>query len=175
MDKPIIVGIDPGTTTAIVCLDIHGNVVFSHSSRNMSRADIIRVVSSAGKPFIIASDIHPPPKKVGKIASAFSAMLVYPEENPRRKEKGSRIKKADMKIRPRGSHQKDALSAALYAYKRIRPEINKIEQEMRSMGIKVPIEPVVERVVGRREKIKSAIMGLKHAGERAVMKAVKAK
>ncbi|MBI2675736.1 MAG: DUF460 domain-containing protein [Candidatus Aenigmarchaeota archaeon] len=162
MEKLLIVGIDPGTTTAIACLDIHGSLVLSRSGRNMTRGEVVKMVNRTGKPFIVASDIFPPPKKVEKIAASFSAMLIHPEENPKRKKKVEKIKEMDIRKHP-NKHEKDAMAAALYAYKRIRPEINKIEQELKRRRMKADLEHIVFRVLARRERISSVLEAISSA------------
>ncbi|HZD43509.1 MAG TPA: DUF460 domain-containing protein, partial [Methanomicrobiales archaeon] len=53
----IIVGIDPGTTTAIAALDLDGNLMDLSSSRQMTMSDIIEHLYHIGKPLVVASDV----------------------------------------------------------------------------------------------------------------------
>jgi hypothetical protein len=95
--------------------------------RNLSSQDIYGFITRHGRPVIIATDMNPPPKHVERIAASLPARLMYPPERLRRKEKfelARGFKDATKK------HEKDALAAAIFAFKRVRPLINKIEQKL---------------------------------------------
>lgn len=57
----LIVGIDPGTTTAFAALDLDGNLLHLQSSRQMNMGDVIEALYKVGKPLIIASDVQDMP------------------------------------------------------------------------------------------------------------------
>ncbi|MBI4173519.1 MAG: DUF460 domain-containing protein [Candidatus Aenigmarchaeota archaeon] len=132
LQTPLIIGIDPGTTTGMAFLDLKGNLVLTRSGRNLSRSDVSKIIADAGRPLIIAVDINPVPKRVEKLAAAFSAKLMWPEESLQKADKNKLIEEYQLQA---NRHEKDALSAAVYAYKRIRPVTNKIEQELRAKHI----------------------------------------
>ena len=74
----LIVGIDPGTSTAFAALTIKGEVVKVWSKRNISLSIIIKELSALGRPVIISCDKHNPPRAAELIASRFNARLVVP-------------------------------------------------------------------------------------------------
>ncbi len=76
--KYLIVGIDPGTTTAIAALDLEGNLLHLSSSRQMSMSDVTEVLYKIGKPLIIASDVHEMPYSVEKVRRRSTALPIPP-------------------------------------------------------------------------------------------------
>ena len=135
MDRLLIAGIDPGTTTGIALFDFDGNFVLTESRKHFSRRDILRFLSAHGRPVIIASDINPAPKSIERIAASFSARLIFPEKSFLREEK-HRIAKQFAKYYfnregPwKNRHERDALVAALRAFKSVRSTIAKIDQRL---------------------------------------------
>jgi len=112
----LIVGIDPGTTTAVAALDLDGNLLHLASSRQMNMGDVVESLYRVGKPIIIASDVQEMPYSVEKIRRAFSAVAYTPKQDV----------SVETKIElttafPYGNdHERDALSAALDAYRQYR-------------------------------------------------------
>ncbi|MDO9325772.1 MAG: DUF460 domain-containing protein, partial [Methanoregula sp.] len=112
----LIVGIDPGTTTAFAALDLDGNLLHLQSSRQMNMGDVIEALYKVGKPLIIASDVQDMPFSVEKIRRAFSAVAYTPKQDV------SIETKLELAAPfPYGNdHERDALSAALDAYRQYR-------------------------------------------------------
>ncbi|MDO9549351.1 MAG: DUF460 domain-containing protein [Methanoregula sp.] len=112
----LIVGIDPGTTTAFAALDLDGNLLHLQSSRQMNMGDVIEALYKVGKPLIIASDVQDMPFSVEKIRRAFSAIAYTPKQDV------SVETKLELAAPfPYGNdHERDALSAALDAYRQYR-------------------------------------------------------
>lgn len=107
----LIVGIDPGTTVGIAALDLNGNIIQVHSSRQMSMSDVIEYLYSIGKPVIIASDVSPMPFSVEKIRRAFQAVAYSPKQDisvETKYELAGIYKYAN-------DHERDALTAAIEA------------------------------------------------------------
>lgn len=112
----LIVGIDPGTTTAVAALDLDGNLLHLASSRQLNMGDVVESLYRVGKPLIIASDVQEMPYSVEKIRRAFSAVAYTPKQDV----------SVETKIELTASfsygndHERDALSAALDAYRHYR-------------------------------------------------------
>jgi predicted RNase H-like nuclease (RuvC/YqgF family) len=112
----LIVGIDPGTTTAVAALDLDGNLLHLASSRQMNMGDVVESLYRVGKPLIIASDVQEMPYSVEKIRRSFAAVAYTPKQDV----------SVETKIEltaafPYGNdHERDALSAALDAYRQYR-------------------------------------------------------
>jgi uncharacterized protein len=112
----LIVGIDPGTTTAFAALDLDGNLLHLQSSRQMTMSDVIEALYKVGKPLIIASDVQEMPFTVEKIRRSFSAIAFTPKQDT----------SVETKVELTGpfeytnDHERDALSAALDAFRHYR-------------------------------------------------------
>ena len=112
----LIVGIDPGTTTAFAALDLDGNLLHLQSSRQMTNADVIEALCKVGKPLVIASDVEEMPYTVEKIRRAFSAIAYTPNQNTSVETK----MELTAPFPYANDHERDALSAALDAYRQYR-------------------------------------------------------
>ncbi len=118
----LIVGIDPGTTTAMAALDLDGNLLHLQSSRQMTNADVIEALFRVGKPLVIASDVQEMPYTVEKIRRAFSAIAFTPKQDV----------SVETKVELTASypyandHERDALSAALGAYLQYRQKFQNL-------------------------------------------------
>jgi hypothetical protein len=109
----LIVGIDPGTTTAIAALDLDGNLQFLASSRQMAMSDVIEAIYKVGKPLIIASDVHEMPFTVEKIRRAFNGVAYTPRQDMSVEAK----LELTASFPYQNDHERDALAAALEAFR----------------------------------------------------------
>jgi uncharacterized protein len=112
----LIVGIDPGTTTAVAALDLDGNLLHLASSRQMNMGDVVESLYRVGKPLIIASDVQEMPYSVEKIRRAFSAVAYTPKQDVSVESKVE----LTAAFSYGNDHERDALSAALDAYRQYR-------------------------------------------------------
>ena len=122
----LIVGIDPGTTTAIAALDLDGNLLHLASSRQMNMSGVIESLYKVGKPLIIASDVQEMPYSVEKIRRAFSAIAYSPKQDM------SVNAKIDLSspFPYANDHERDALSAALEAYRQYRNKFQNLAKRV---------------------------------------------
>lgn len=122
----LIVGIDPGTTTAFAALDLDGNLLHLESSRQMNMAGVIEALYKVGKPLIIATDVQEMPYTVEKIRRAFSAIAFVPKQDV----------SVDTKMELTApfpyanDHERDALSAALDAYRQYRHKFQNLNKRI---------------------------------------------
>ncbi|KDE55955.1 DUF460 domain-containing protein [Methanoculleus sp. MH98A] len=118
----LIVGLDPGTTTGIAAVDLDGNLVLLTSSRQMTMSDIVEELYRAGKSLIVASDVQQMPYSVEKIRRAFNAIPYTPKQSL------SVEAKYDLTARfsYTNDHERDALSAALDAYRSLQSKFRNI-------------------------------------------------
>ncbi len=121
----LIVGIDPGTTTAVAILDIRGKLINLFSSRVVSISDVIEHITRYGRPLIIASDVTPAPNTVEKVKRAFNAVLFLPSDPLPTEEKINLAKP----FKYCNEHERDALAAALWAYKDCKNKFTHIEKK----------------------------------------------
>lgn len=142
MKKALIVGIDPGVNTGIAILDVNGDLVTITSKRNAKRTEITKYITKFGNPVIIASDVSPPPESVKKIAKTFGCKIFYPDVSLSNVEKHEIVKKYDIK-----SHQKDALAAAIKAFKSYHELFSKIEDTVSKLGLEDIFDEIVIKLI----------------------------
>lgn len=121
----IIVGIDPGTTTAIAILNIKGKLIELLSSKNLSLSDVIEHIANFGHPLIVATDVTPTPSHVEKIKRAFDAHLHELGQSLPVEEKTKLTKQIGYK----NEHERDALAAAMEAFRNFKNKFEQIEKK----------------------------------------------
>ncbi len=129
--KYFILGIDPGSTAAICLLSLDGKARFLLSGKSLTREDIIRQVYERGIPVMIATDVNPVPHFVKKIASTVNAELFVPKREISVAEKQEIAREFSDGIRVRNAHERDALTAAVYAYRDLLPKLQQIDKKVR--------------------------------------------
>ena len=146
MQEPLIVGIDPGTTVGVAALDLHGDVVFLYSKKNVSLSEIIFNVIKHGKPLAVGTDVYPAPSFVKNFCSKVGAGLIVPDENVKVNEKRELTSHHPTK----NTHEMDALASALIAFKEISPTINSIEKRLLKRNKIYHFYPVLELILRKK-------------------------
>ena len=148
----IIVGLDPGTTTGIAALNLSGELVDLISSRAMSSSDVIEWIAARGRSLVVATDVFPTPGSVEKVKRAFNAVLYSPGGDIPAEEKIALGKEFGYK----NDHERDALAAAISAFKKYRNKFLQVEKKVPS-----EIDPdEVKALVVRGYSIENAIAEL---------------
>lgn len=124
MRQRLIVGIDPGVTTAVVMLDLSGKLVDAKSRKFFPFSEIISYISALGEPVIVSSDVNSPPRLVQRVASTFGARLHYPPEMMTAAKKAFMSKHLLYKL---NDHERDAYVAATIAFEKFRKDFEKID------------------------------------------------
>ena len=156
MEKPVIVGFDPGTTAALAIIDTRGNVLYLKSKRGFKRSEILNRITRIGKPLLIAGDRNPLSKSVEKLASILSCKAFYPKKSLSLKEKNELTQNFIEIIED--DHEKDALASALYAFKFHLKVFKRIESVLSSLGLERFYERIIESVMlGKSKNISDAI------------------
>jgi uncharacterized protein len=122
--QPLIVGLDPGTTSAYAVLDIDGDVIKVASERNAKLSDIIKDIISYGKPLLIGTDKEKVPSFVKKFAILTGANIVSPEEDLLLQDKRINIK-------TKNEHENDALASAFFAYEQNKKLFDRINNKLK--------------------------------------------
>ncbi|VVB51859.1 Uncharacterised protein [uncultured archaeon] len=117
----VIVGVDPGTTTALAFLSLEGRFLDVVSAKEMGLSGAIDEIIKRGKPSIIATDVNPPPSFVERLASKMGATLYTPPEPLTVADKWELTREH----RIEDAHQRDALAAALNAYQHLHNKLKK--------------------------------------------------
>lgn len=126
-EEPIIVGIDPGSTSAVAALNMEGKDLLLKSRREFSRHEIINEIIETGYPVVVATDREEMPSTVEKIASSLGTEKFEPEKNLSRKRK-NRLGKG------KNSHEKDAYASAIHAFKQMSKTIRKVRNKAERKG-----------------------------------------
>lgn len=108
----VLVGIDPGTTTAVAVVGIDGELLDVLSTRTADTAAVIEWIVERGRPFIVAADVTPMPNTVEKIRRSFDATEWIPEKDLPVDEKQHRTRNEGYD----NDHERDAIAAALFAH-----------------------------------------------------------
>lgn len=162
MSKPIIVGVDVGTTTGLAIYDLDRNLLYVGSKRNISVDNVIKEISFYGKPLIIATDKKRIPQPISKIAASFNCKVFNPDHDLTVEEKDGIIR-----IPIKDVHEKDALAAATFAYKNFAPQFSNIDRNLESLGMSQLKNQVKEMIVNKEAKnIAEAIEKLKPKEEK---------
>jgi hypothetical protein len=124
-EKPLlVVGIDPGTTTAYALLDVNGKVVGLYSAKELSVDNLISKVTEIGIPVCVGCDKAKIPAFVEKFAIQVGAKLFSPSEDIKIDEKRKLTKNLDFK----NNHEMDALASAIFAYNRVESLFRRINK-----------------------------------------------
>jgi len=126
-----VLGIDPGTTAALCLVSLDGRVSFLTSRKGLTRADIIRLVYQHGMPVIVATDVTPVPHLVKKIAGTINIGIFTPERPIPVADKQELARQFNRETQIRNAHERDALTAAIYAYRSVLPRLEQIDLKVR--------------------------------------------
>ncbi|MDD1653526.1 MAG: DUF460 domain-containing protein [Methanomicrobiales archaeon] len=151
----LVVGIDPGTTTAIAALDLDGKVVHLSSSRQRPMSEVIEALYRTGKPLVIASDVREMPFSVERIRRAFSAVGYTPREDRTVEEKAELVDGYQYG----NIHERDALAAAIDAFRYHR---NRLQNALRRVPPGVDLDRVRAGII-RGQSLEQVLGGMKPA------------
>ncbi len=146
----VVVGIDPGTTTAVAVLDLDGAVLDVWSSRTADTATVIEWIIEHGRPVVIAADVEPMPETVEKIRRSFDAAGWIPTRDLSVDRKLHRTRNEAYD----NDHERDAMAAALFAF-------DDHEDQFDRIAAKVPPQfergEVISRVVAGQESVEAVL------------------
>ena len=150
---PIIVGVDPGTTTAAAAVGLDGTLHATYSSRTDDTGDLTRWIIDQGRPLIVAADVATMPETVEKLRRSFDAKGWTPRRDLPIDTKLHRVR--DLPYT--NDHERDALAAAMFAVDAHREQLETVRE-----AIPVGIDPasVYVRVIGKGEALPVVIEAL---------------
>ena len=164
--KPyLIVGVDPGISTGIAALDLDGRPVFALSRRGIDREEVVELIRRHGVPVLVATDVNPAPEFARKLAGMLRVPLYCPPASLSVEEKRE-IFETYASLYPglrrvSDSHVRDALAAAVKAYRAYQSKLRQVESYLNKLGTDID-----------HEEIKAAVIRGKSLAE-AVEKAIK--
>ncbi|MEM4697561.1 MAG: DUF460 domain-containing protein, partial [Zestosphaera sp.] len=133
----LIVGYDPGVSVGLAVLDLDMNLVYVTSGRELDRGDIHNLLIKLGRPALVATDKNPPPEMCRKLAASLGALLYVPQKSLSTADKEMSVAefiKQHPTIDIKNSHERDALAAALKAYREFQEKLEKLSCRLREMG-----------------------------------------
>ncbi|MEF8975843.1 MAG: DUF460 domain-containing protein [Halapricum sp.] len=146
----VLVGIDPGTTTAVAVVGLDGEVLDVYSTRTDDAAAVTEWIVERGRPVIVAADVTPMPTTVEKLRRSFDAAGWVPDSDLPVDEKQHRTREQAYD----NDHERDALAAALYAYDDHEDQIDRIAAKVPP---KEEVGPIVADVVAGEDSVESAL------------------
>ncbi|WP_340098853.1 DUF460 domain-containing protein [Salinibaculum salinum] len=149
----VLVGIDPGTTTAVAVVGLDGEVLDVLSTRTADTAAVIEWIIERGRPIIVAADVEPIPETVEKIRRSFDAAGWEPDRDLPVDTKKHRTREAGYD----NDHERDALAAALAAYD---DHEDQFERVARKVPPQFEIGAVLARVVADEESVETVLADL---------------
>jgi len=149
----VIVGIDPGTTTAAAVVSLDGRVLARFSSRTADTAEVTEWLIEQGRPLIVAADVTPIPQTVEEFRRSFEATAWTPESDLPVDEKLHRTREHEYD----NDHERDAMAAALYAYDDREDQFDRITDKTPPQFDR---EEVIAHVVANESSVEAAIAEL---------------
>ena len=150
----VIVGVDPGTTTAVAIVGLDGEVLDVLSTRTADMAAVTEWIVERGRPVVVAADVTPMPETVEKLRRSFDAAGWTPERDLPVDTKQHRTREEGYD----NDHERDAMAAALFAF-------DHHEDQFDRVAAKVPpgqdVGPVVARVVADEESVETVLADLR--------------
>ncbi|MFC7212241.1 DUF460 domain-containing protein [Natronoarchaeum sp. GCM10025321] len=157
----VIVGIDPGTTTAVAVVSLDGDLLDVLSTRTADTAAVIEWIIERGRPVVLAADVTPMPETVEKIRRSFDAAPWTPDTDLPIDTKQHRTRDHSYN----NDHERDAMAAALFAF-------DDHEDQFRRIARKVPSAfergEVTAEVVRNDESVETVIQRLREDEEEEI-------
>ncbi len=122
----VLVGVDPGTTTAVAILDLEGEVLDVLSTRTADTGDVIEWIVDRGRPLVVAADVTPMPETVERIRRSFDAAGWTPDSDLPIDQKQHRTRE----LAYDNDHERDAAAAALEAYDDHADQFRRVERKV---------------------------------------------
>jgi len=123
--------------------------------------DVVRAMQYNGKIIIVASDVRPMPHALKKVSRQLQAKTIEPDHDLQFMEKirivDTYLKSQKEFIIIQNQHEKDALAAALYGLKRMRPLIKKIQDHLVQHDKMHLFSAIKQKVIVERIPISKAV------------------
>ena len=149
----VLVGIDPGTTTAVAVCDLDGEVLDVLSTRTADTAAVIEWIIERGRPVVVAADVTPMPSTVEKIRRSLAAAGWVPETDLPIDEKQHRTREEGYD----NDHERDAMAAVLFAFDDYADQFERIS---RKVPPRADRGKVISRVVADEESVEAVLTDL---------------
>lgn len=149
----VVVGVDPGTTTAVALVDLDGHVLDTWSTRTPESGAVTEWIIERGRPVVVAADVTPMPERVENIRRSFDAAGWTPPSDLPIDEKLHRTRDAAYE----NDHERDALAAALFAHD---DHVDQFERIARKVPPDADRGEVTAQVVGDETSVEAVLRDL---------------
>jgi len=156
----VVVGIDPGTTTAVAVVDLDGELLNVTSSRSSDTAEVIEWIIERGRPVVVAADVRSMPSTVEKIRRSFDAAAWTPDDDLRVVDKKRATSEDEYRLE--NDHERDAAAAATFAY---RDHSDSFDAVRRKTPRDVDEDEVLARVLSDELSVETAIEAVRADGD----------
>jgi len=161
----IIIGIDPGTTTAFSILDVNGNLLKIASYKNLGLSALISIVMPYGNIMLVGTDKKNCPNFIENFAVKTGARIVTPKQDLLVSEKKELLKG----IKTKNNHELDSLASAIFAYNEFHPLFKKIDIFLKKNN-KVYLSNKIKKIVLTKElSIRDALKLVEKPVERKIV------
>ena len=166
MEDPfIIIGIDPGTTTAFSILDVNGNLLKIASYKNLGLSALISMVMPYGDIILVGTDKKNCPKFIENFAVKTGAKVITPKQDLLVSEKKGLVRG----IKTKNKHEADSLASAIFAYKEFYPLFKKIDIFLKKNN-KAYLSNKIKKIVLTKElSIRDALKLVEKPAERKIV------
>lgn len=117
----VIVGIDPGIKTGYAIIDLSGRLIASGCEKEAGDERLVKLITDAGIPVLLAADTHPPSHFVLKTAARLNVRVFYPAQSM------TKLEKRRMGAQIGDVHARDAYAAAIKAFRRHQNRLRQID------------------------------------------------
>jgi len=158
----LILGLDPGTTTAYALIDIKGNLIRARSQKEFSLSALLQEIHTQGKVIAIGTDKAKVPHLIQEFSSKIGARVFAPREDLRVLEKLQITRGHPLN----DNHERDALASAFFAHQQLVPLLQKIGrfcEEYKKHEIK---HQIIEKVISEGISINEATRMIEAPKER---------
>ncbi len=138
-----IVGIDPGTTSAVAVLDFEGRPAALLSKKEYALSVLLLDIMEHGTPIVIGCDKRRVPSLVGVVATKTGARVSAPSQDMLHAEKKEVLGRHNLGPLPKNQHEWDALACALAAFEAYAPLFQKIKRLVEKKGRPQDLRPLV--------------------------------
>lgn len=150
--KNLIVGVDPGTTTGYAVLDTDSKLVKIGSGKDFGISKLISTAIKLGRVLVVATDKAKVPSFVEEFGVKTGAILISPNQDMLVKEKEAAVREYEFA----NDHERDALAAALFAYKQQADILDRVKRFVTKEGKEKIQDELIELVLKTELNIKKA-------------------
>jgi predicted RNase H-like nuclease (RuvC/YqgF family) len=147
----LIIGVDPGITIGLAIISLHGELIEVLSIKNTRLSEMVKIIYGFGNPVVVASDIPVKSKLVYELAKYLNLKVYLPPKRYPIELKNKTVKEFLQQRKLRlNAHERDALFAAIKAYRHYSSKIRNVERRLRSLGLKPSEEIISEIIKGKK-------------------------